>query len=112
MTAEVDGHGQTRDVRGMHLDVHRQGGHFPTKSLRPDAERVHARQESRLEVAQVGPAVSDVDGSERGLLGETGGGIEGATDTHTDDDRWTRVGASPIMIDVEGYRVVPGDCPR
>ena len=23
-----------------------------------------------------------------------------------------RVGASPIMIDVEGYRVVPGDCPR
>lgn len=23
-----------------------------------------------------------------------------------------RVGGSPMMIDVEGYRVVPGDCPR
>ena len=69
------------------LDVHAQRGGVAARAHRPEAGGVHRLEQPRLHRREDRLGIGRAVGTQRGLLGELGAVVEGASDSHPDVDR-------------------------
>src|SRR6185503_2294934 len=91
MAAEIDGDGQPRDMRRIHLDVHAKRGDASAETLGTNAQFIDAFEQLAFELPDISARAVNVERPQHGLFREQGGAFERATDAYADDDRRTRV---------------------
>ena len=96
MASEIDGYGQTGDVRRVDLDVDAERGDASAEPLRPDAEIVDAFEQLAFEAAEIGARMAHVDRPQDRLLCEERRRFKRPADADADNDRRTGVRARAI----------------